>query len=332
VPSLLGLFASAATVLAVPNIEDHTKRFDAGQLEQWRTHLTARIVESKRYRVAAAANIREQLAQIKAASFAVGFDEKRRADAGRELPARRVLDVQLFNSGGSCAVIASLYDLERAVAVDAYTSTNDCSAEQMQRGFDEVASAITGEPIPEPPEPVDLTPSTPWPVSTELVLFGMGYGGTIGGATGPIAAAELFTIKYGPLRATLIDAGTTIFASKGEVFEEIDHSMLYVGATAGAALTFGAGDRHELRLSGGPALYRAAADEDFFTGLKPNADETDGLTPAVIADARYVFHMTEGGPMGLGFGGGLRAVVPLSALHGDPRLVMLRLFVSFGAL
>lgn len=107
--------------------------------------------------------------------------------------------------------------------------------------------------------------------------------------------------------------------------------MLYVGTTFGAGLELG--DTHELRLSAGPAIYRAEVRPDFFTGVvSPAADSTDGFVPAAIIDARYIFRAIEQTPLELGFGGGLRAVIPASASRGDPTLVMAHVFMSLGAL
>lgn len=321
-------------IVAVIDIRDHTRRFSAEQLEQWRIHLAAGVTAAKRYRVSAPDELRALLAELKRVSFDPGYDEGRRTSVGRELPAQKVLEVQLFDAGGSCAVVASLYDLERAVTDEAYSRTTACENDPLRTAFDAVALKISGE---DPPEVSVEVAGPSWKVSTELVTLAMGYGSTAGGASGPVASVELFSFRYGPLRATMIDAGTTIFANKtfansGDFFEsEVHHAMRYAGITAGAGLDFGDADQHELRVSAGPALYRAAAEEDFFTGLKMNADETDGVVPALILDTRYIFRAQEG-PLELAFGGGLRAILPTGKNTGDPRLVMARLFLSFSAL
>lgn len=337
--TLITLAASSAhadrrpAIVAVIDIADHTRRFSPEQLERWRLHLSAGITAAKRYRVSAPEQLRALLAELKRVSFDPTYDEHKRALVGRELPAQKVLKVQLFDAGGSCAVVAELYDLERAVTDEAYSRTTACEDPRLRGALDAVALKISGEDVEEEelPEPSSVWLEG-WKLTTELVTLGMGYGSTAGGAAGPVAAAELFTFRYGPLRATLIDAGTTLFASKGDFFEnEVHHAMRYAGSTAGAALEFGDVDQHELRLTAGPALYRASAEADFFTGLKMNADETDGLVPAIILDTRYLFRAAEG-PLELAFGGGVRAIVPLSAYTGDPRLIMARLFLSFAAL
>lgn len=135
-------FASLASLQAEASAEDsqivavfdmQAKGVDLGQdaVVRLSDYVASLIAGTGGYRVVPRDQIHAQLAQKKAESYDVCFDEACQVEIGRELAAQKSLAVLLIKLGSGCAVSLTLYDLRTAATERASTTEGGCSEDQV---------------------------------------------------------------------------------------------------------------------------------------------------------------------------------------------------------
>lgn len=319
----------AATVLAVLDLKDETGRFDPALVRQWSWYLKAQLTETGQYLLLPPAEALLELDRLLADSHRAIKDDTQRPEPGRRASAERLVEPRLIEAEGHCAIIALIYDVERGAADRVTQRKATCDSGSLARAAREIGRAIAGEEdLDGEVEPV-FAAEVEVPLGTDWLTVGLGYGSTLGGASGMMITAQLFTLRGPWWSWRIVDAGVSLGASRDSAGLDFgaDHSMIYAGTTMGLGFNFGG--THRLDLSAGPALYHADAD-DFFGEVR-DADATGGLVPAALLALGYSTSLLNPGGLGdLGIGVALRAVLPAKVDRGAPQLVLATLTLAVG--
>lgn len=168
----IGAAPEGPQVVAVFGLRDAASILKEEERAQLTRYLAAQIATGGRLLVVPEAELLKALRQEKAESYRECYDEACQIEIGRELAANKSLLTELVKLGSGCALVATLYDLERSTTEQATTERGACSVEAVAQLIERAAARLRGEtpapstttatPVPNAPPPaVDPGPPRP---------------------------------------------------------------------------------------------------------------------------------------------------------------------------
>ncbi|MBI4817046.1 MAG: hypothetical protein HY791_12360 [Deltaproteobacteria bacterium] len=365
--ALLGALLSGSPdpkILAVFDIDDQSGLVGPN-IDQLSTYLSTRLAASGIFRVIPPKELRAALEAQKKDSMSPCVDESCQIEVGKELAAQASLHSQILKIGSRCAVTSTLFDLRTAASEKAVTEKAACEVDALVDAIDRITDTLAGnsqrppEPVQTnptptvdpkvdvspPPDPkVDVPPPPPDslgpepPAEVSILGVGVGYGSTLGGASGAILRADLVTLDFGPFFWTLAEGGIGIIFGISGTFREtgatsdspafevsdFEHQLWFLSSQFGFKLK---SSTHEGRLGLGVAALRVEPDGFFDNVSYGRGEDTGGAQPAAVAAAKYLFRFLAPGAYDfpsstIKLGAGARVVVPVDWASGTPVLVM----------
>ncbi len=128
--------------LAVFELQAPPGLLPAGAAEQLTDYLRARLAATGWFEVVAREQMRAALRQAQLDSHSLTADERYRIELGRAVAARKLLTVQLIDTGGGCILAGTFTDLEREAASSAATVETGCQRAALTEALDQLARAL----------------------------------------------------------------------------------------------------------------------------------------------------------------------------------------------
>lgn len=155
---------AASPVVAVFGLRDGTQALSEEERGQLTRYLSAQLAAGGRLLVVPEADLARALREKKAESYQECYDEACQIEIGRELAANKSVLTEVVKLGSQCALVATLYDLERATTEQATTEKGGCDVDGLAKSIERAAARLRGEGGGAAPTPTaDSTLAPPRP-------------------------------------------------------------------------------------------------------------------------------------------------------------------------
>ncbi|HOX44420.1 MAG TPA: hypothetical protein PK668_12525 [Myxococcota bacterium] len=132
----------AGIIVAVFDVEDASRQFDAQALEQLQGYLATRLTELAGYSVVPREQLRQRLLEQASQSYRPCFEASCQIELGKEVAAQKTLATRILKVGEACVLTSQLYDLKRATTEKAASARVECGAEKLLDGMDQLARQL----------------------------------------------------------------------------------------------------------------------------------------------------------------------------------------------
>ncbi|MBK6685152.1 MAG: hypothetical protein IPG45_11850 [Deltaproteobacteria bacterium] len=155
---------AAPPVVAVFGLRDGTQALSEAERGQLTRYLAAQLAAGGRLLVVPEADLARALREKKAESYQECYDEACQIEIGRELAANKSVLTEVVKLGSQCALVATLYDLERSTTEQATTEKGGCDVDGLAKSIERAAARLRGEGGGSAaPPPADTTLAPPRP-------------------------------------------------------------------------------------------------------------------------------------------------------------------------
>jgi hypothetical protein len=134
--------SGSSAVVAVFDVEDAAKRFDAETTTQITEYLVARLAGGTSYRVIPRDQLKSRIAETKIEGMKACYDEACQIELGRALAAQKSLATKLLRVGDSCAMTSTMYDLRTETTEAAASARTSCAADALLGAVDEIVKQL----------------------------------------------------------------------------------------------------------------------------------------------------------------------------------------------
>lgn len=134
-----------AAIVAVFDIEDSSKKWDAALLDQLTDYLASKVAQSSRFKVVPRSQIRARLTREKTKAYKSCYDEACQIELGKALSAQKTISTKIIKVGSRCALIANLYDLRTETAERASSVETNCSTDLLMTAAARLAQQLAAQ-------------------------------------------------------------------------------------------------------------------------------------------------------------------------------------------
>ncbi|MCK6544925.1 hypothetical protein L6R52_03595 [Myxococcota bacterium] len=131
-----------ASVVALFDIVDAASELERDVRTQLSEYAAARIAQTMGYRLVPREELRERLSAQKAESYRTCFDQACQIELGKALAAEKSLATKLIRIGETCALIATVFDLETETAELSASVKTRCQQSSLLEGLDELVGEL----------------------------------------------------------------------------------------------------------------------------------------------------------------------------------------------
>lgn len=131
-------------IVAVFDIDDPSKSFNASSLGQLADYLAARLSEVSGAKVVPRDQLRARLKQEKQDTYQPCYDQGCQIELGKAIAAQKTLSTKIIKVANRCAVTSVLYDLRTETADQAATVQSDCAESKLMDALEQVLARLTG--------------------------------------------------------------------------------------------------------------------------------------------------------------------------------------------
>jgi hypothetical protein len=132
-------------VLAIFDVEDASKQFDAAVTDQLTEYIAARVSGLAGYRVIPRDQVRARLQEQKAEGYKACYEESCQIEIGKALAAEKSLTTKLLRVGDACLMTSTLFDLKTETTERAASAKTPCGATALVGGVDQIMEQL-GKP------------------------------------------------------------------------------------------------------------------------------------------------------------------------------------------
>lgn len=133
----------AASIVAVFDIQDASKKMEKDALEQLTNYLGTLLTQSGAYKVIPQDQLRQNLLDEKKGSYKECFDERCRIELGKALSAEKTLATTLIQVGSKCAVTSNLFDLKTETTEKGASIETGCSPDELLSAMKSIAGQLS---------------------------------------------------------------------------------------------------------------------------------------------------------------------------------------------
>lgn len=134
--------AVGSSVVAAFDIEDSAAELDGEAKGQLSEYVAARTAQVMGFRLVPRAELRGRLATQKAETYRACFDQSCQIELGKALAAQKTLATKLIRVGETCALIATVFDLETETAELSASVKTRCGRSSLLEGLDELIGEL----------------------------------------------------------------------------------------------------------------------------------------------------------------------------------------------
>jgi hypothetical protein len=142
VPRVARARAPRSSIVAAFDIVDAASELDRDVRAQLSEYAAARIAQTMGYRLVPREELRVRLSAQKADSYRSCFDQACQIELGKALAAEKSLATKLIRVGETCALIATVFDLETETAELSASVKTRCQQSSLLEGLDELVGEL----------------------------------------------------------------------------------------------------------------------------------------------------------------------------------------------
>jgi len=131
----------SSVVIAVFDVDGTGSGFEPATISNLTTYLAARIAETG-YKVVPRDQLRKELADQKAGSYAACVDESCQIELGKAVAAEKSLATKLIRIGNTCALTSTIYDLKTEATERAASVKTACADDALIDGIDKIVERL----------------------------------------------------------------------------------------------------------------------------------------------------------------------------------------------
>ena len=146
----------AKPAVAIFNVDARDAGLSAGFISTLSEFITVRFTESARFRVVPRKTIREALKKQKVESYKECYDEACQIEVGKELAAQTTVATKIRKIGNLCLVTMTLYNLRKAAADRASSSTGACGEQALLTTVRKAVSSLVSSGAAFKPEMIKI--------------------------------------------------------------------------------------------------------------------------------------------------------------------------------
>ena len=128
--------------MAVFIIHDAEGRVDRATRDELTAYLSTKLTESRKYRVVPERQLKGLLADRKQQSYEACVDETCQIELGKAVAAEKTLMSRILRVNETCAITATLYDLETEAAETAATVRTSCEGKGLLDALDTITTKL----------------------------------------------------------------------------------------------------------------------------------------------------------------------------------------------
>jgi len=147
VPTRREITRKSRDVVAVFDIQDPSRQFKSGTLDQLTDYLSTQLTFIVGLRAVPRDQLKERLVKEKRSSYKQCYDQTCQIDIGKALAASKSLATKILRVGNKCALTTILYDLKTETAERAASAKTGCSDDQLMEGVDQLIKSLSNSSL-----------------------------------------------------------------------------------------------------------------------------------------------------------------------------------------